>query len=108
MNKDRRKKFHIDLFNYDVIIVWSNDLVTNRRAIEHLITGEHLSCSDNFDGCHITNFMGTSWILLPHDPPSVISVHEISHCVDAIVEFCGINDGETRAHLAGYIASKIL
>lgn len=106
---DRTKSFIIDLCNYDVTVIWSDNMVKHRLRIEKKIN-EHTSYSgaDDFQACHIQNFVGHSWILLPTQCPASLAVHEISHCVDAVMLFCTFEDNEVRAHIAEHLAKRIL
>lgn len=108
--KDKRKKFKVDFCDYDVVVIWSDDLVETRKSIlKNQLGKEDTDDSRPFDACHIQNYGGYSWILLPHNSPLSTTIHEMSHCVDAILKFRSFSeDTELRATLMEYLVKKIL
>lgn len=105
--KTRKKKFRIDLCNYDVIVIYAVDVEAAREGVLQYLKIDKPNPGE-CDACHITNSGGWSWIILPHNGSAPTAVHEISHCTDAVMKFCGFKDREVRAHIAGYLAKQIL
>lgn len=118
-----KRSFNIPIYNFDVFFVeveGKEDVTPLRRLLRKQglsdeIEGEILSAVEegSFDGGWTLSALGRRLfyvILLPmSSEESRVNVlnHEKRHIEDDLLEYCGVDDKEAAAYLAGYLSLKL-
>lgn len=116
------KKFKVDIYDWDVILIetkskkdWKKvkkELVKFKCSSEDIIHAK-ANMSKKNGGEHFYQLTRRESLLLlyPRDSKksrNEVLCHEKRHIENRILAYCGIDDNEASAFLAGYLAKKLL
>ena len=120
----RKSRFKIPIYDFDVTLIevdGSGDVEPIRRLLRRVggrnesLESEILGAVENgsIDGGWTLSALGRSLfyvILLPMSSSEQrirVLNHEKRHIEDDLLEYCGVNDKEAAAYLAGYLSLKL-
>jgi hypothetical protein len=98
--KEKRKKIHLDMFDYDVEIIFSTDpcrTFHKQAAKDKWTSNDH----EPFVAIHV-NFGGKSTVIFPWNADIFLIVHECSHITWRLMEVIGAtHENEIMAYMNG-------
>lgn len=118
-----RKKVKLSIFEWKIVYLFTSNTDTKRSvkkairketACKNILRSEiKLFKRSYFNGAMTYTFPSQKLSLIIFskiESPKMVSnivAHENNHVVDRITEILHINDGETKAYIAGYLAQKL-
>ena len=103
--KEKRKKIHLDMFDYNVEIIFSTD--PKRTFFKQANKDEWTdNKTEPFVAIHV-NFGGKSTVIFPWNADIFLIVHECSHITWILLEVIGAtHENEIMAYMNGYFSKE--
>ncbi len=98
------------VFNYDMTIVYTDDIVRSREELDHVIGAADRKFIDDCDGLHsFHEDKSTGFIFFTPDTSIGVIAHECYHAISRMLRWIGAKkEEEVVAYHLSYLLDKVL